>query len=87
MRGLRAVAAAAPLRVQARAFASKSYTQAEALRILDKHFSHAVPRAPKGNNMVAASAKGCWITDVDGRKYLDFQTGIGVSNTGHCHPK
>ncbi len=66
---------------------SKSYTTSEALAVLEKHFSPAVPRAPKGNNLVCKEAKGSWITDVEGKKYLDLQTGIGVSSTGHCHPR
>ncbi|MBI9106493.1 MAG: aspartate aminotransferase family protein [Spirochaetales bacterium] len=32
-------------------------------------------------------AKGCWMYDKEGNKYLDFTSGIGVTNTGHCHPK
>ncbi len=32
-------------------------------------------------------AKGCWFYDKEGNKYLDFTSGIGVTNTGHCHPK
>ena len=31
--------------------------------------------------------EGCYIYDTDGRRYLDFTSGIGVTNTGHCHPK
>lgn len=31
--------------------------------------------------------KGSWIWDADGKKYLDFVTGIAVNNLGHCHPK
>jgi len=27
------------------------------------------------------------LTDIDGKKYLDFFPGWGVSNLGHCHPK
>ena len=57
------------------------------LAVLKQRWSPAVPRSPKGNNIVADYAKGCWITDVHGRKFLDFQTGIGVANTGHCHPR
>ncbi len=30
--------------------------------------------------------KGCWVWDADGKKYLDFATGIAVNNLGHCHP-
>jgi len=32
-----------------------------------------------------ARAKGAKIEDVDGNEYLDFTSGIGVLNTGHCH--
>ncbi len=32
-------------------------------------------------------AEGSYIFGSDGRKYLDFTCGIGVTNTGHCHPK
>jgi 4-aminobutyrate aminotransferase-like enzyme len=57
------------------------------LGILEQRFAPAVARAPKGNNIVVDYAKGCWLTDVDGGKWLDFQSGIGVANTGHCHPR
>ena len=36
---------------------------------------------------VFVKGKGSVLTDIDGRKYLDFFPGWGVSNTGHCHPK
>jgi 4-aminobutyrate aminotransferase len=32
-------------------------------------------------------AEGAYIYASDGRRYLDFTSGIGVTNTGHCHPK
>lgn len=35
---------------------------------------------------VAASANGAVVTDVDGREYLDFAGGLGVTNAGHCPP-
>lgn len=31
--------------------------------------------------------EGCWLHAASGRKYLDFTSGIGVTNTGHCHPR
>jgi acetylornithine aminotransferase len=37
--------------------------------------------------LVAAGGEGCWLTDVDGKKYLDFLAGVAVNNLGHCHPK
>lgn len=30
--------------------------------------------------------KGSWVWDAEGKKYLDFITGIAVNNLGHCHP-
>ncbi|MEO0161937.1 MAG: acetyl ornithine aminotransferase family protein [candidate division WOR-3 bacterium] len=37
--------------------------------------------------LVVDRAKGAWITDVDGKKYLDFGAGFAVVATGHCHPE
>ncbi|KKN02877.1 hypothetical protein LCGC14_1113360, partial [marine sediment metagenome] len=31
--------------------------------------------------------KGAWLTDTDGRKYLDALSGISVCNLGHAHPE
>lgn len=31
-------------------------------------------------------ADGCWVHTTDGRRYLDFLSGIGVANIGHTHP-
>ncbi|MFP4545814.1 MAG: acetyl ornithine aminotransferase family protein [Methanomassiliicoccales archaeon] len=41
----------------------------------------------KCSPLVAESAKGSVVTDVDGNRYLDFATGIAVHNVGHCHPR
>lgn len=32
-------------------------------------------------------AEGIYIYGKDGQRYTDFTCGIGVTNTGHCHPK
>lgn len=37
--------------------------------------------------LVAAKGQGCWLWDVEGRRYLDFLAGVAVNNLGHCHPK
>jgi hypothetical protein len=34
-----------------------------------------------------ATGRGAVLTDIHGREYLDFTAGIGVTSTGHCHPK
>jgi 4-aminobutyrate aminotransferase len=32
-------------------------------------------------------AEGIYLYDADGNRYMDFTSGIGVTNTGHCHPR
>jgi 4-aminobutyrate aminotransferase len=32
-------------------------------------------------------AQGAYLYTADGRRYLDFTSGIGVTNVGHCHPR
>lgn len=39
-------------------------------------------RAP----IAVASGKGVWLTDEDGRTYLDCVAGIATNGLGHCHP-
>ncbi|GAB4047128.1 ornithine--oxo-acid transaminase [Catellatospora paridis] len=36
--------------------------------------------------VVITEAEGCWVTDVDGRRYLDFLSGYSALNFGHRHP-
>ena len=33
-----------------------------------------------------ARGEGCWVWDVDGKRYLDFLAGIAVNALGHAHP-
>ncbi|HEX3878803.1 MAG TPA: aspartate aminotransferase family protein [Bryobacteraceae bacterium] len=37
--------------------------------------------------LTLARGKGCYVYDTEGRRYLDFITGIGVSALGHAHPR
>jgi 4-aminobutyrate aminotransferase len=37
--------------------------------------------------IVAERAEGAHVYGQDSARYLDFTSGIGVTNTGHCHPK
>ncbi|HEX2856180.1 MAG TPA: ornithine--oxo-acid transaminase [Propionibacteriaceae bacterium] len=38
-------------------------------------------------DVVIASADGAWVTDVDGRRYLDALAGYSALNFGHRHPR
>ncbi len=41
----------------------------------------------QATGVVAARGEGVHLYDEDDRRYLDFTAGIGVTSTGHCHPK
>ncbi|KAL8747025.1 MAG: hypothetical protein Q9184_007662, partial [Pyrenodesmia sp. 2 TL-2023] len=48
-----------------------------------KHVARGIGRL---STEVIESGSGSYVTMVGGRKMLDFTTGIGVANLGHCHP-
>ncbi len=37
--------------------------------------------------LVLARGKGCYLYDLEGRRYLDLLSGIGVNALGHAHPR
>ncbi len=49
-------------------------------RAMSPSFTRAYP-------FVMDRGDGCWVTDVDGNRFLDFTAGIAVVTTGHSHPK
>ncbi|RME45584.1 MAG: aminotransferase class III-fold pyridoxal phosphate-dependent enzyme [Chloroflexi bacterium] len=49
--------------------------------------AHLSPVWSRPWEFVAERAEGAYIWDVEGNRYLDFTSGIGVTNTGHCHPR
>jgi 4-aminobutyrate aminotransferase len=44
------------------------------------------PSLTRAYPLVAESADGIWVTDVDGNIFCDFAAGIAVASTGHAHP-
>jgi 4-aminobutyrate aminotransferase len=38
-------------------------------------------------NLVVERGEGSWLITTDGDRYLDYSSGIGVTNTGHAHPR
>jgi 4-aminobutyrate aminotransferase len=44
------------------------------------------PQLKQATPVLAARGEGVYLFDDDGRRYLDFTAGIGVTSTGHCHP-
>ncbi len=55
--------------------------------LFDENFPHMAPVWSRIFSIEAERAEGAYIYATDGKEYLDFTCGIGVTNTGHCHPK
>ena len=41
----------------------------------------------RSSDVFIEKGEGCYLYAVDGRQLLDLTCGIGVTNTGHCHPR
>ena len=55
----------------------------DAIAVDDRYAAHNYSPLP----VVAASAEGAWITDVEGRRYLDCLAAYSAVNFGHCNPE
>jgi len=49
--------------------------------------SHLSPLLVQSSGICAERGEGSWLYDEQGNRWLDFTSGIGVTSTGHCHPK
>jgi len=49
--------------------------------------AHLSPLLKQATPVLVARGEGVHVYDEDGRRYLDFTAGIGVTSTGHCHPR
>ncbi len=58
-------------------------TKQEIFNTYDQYILSTYTRIPA----IFVKGKGMTLTDIDGKKYLDFFPGWGVNNVGHCHPK
>ena len=55
--------------------------------MIHKNFNELSSVWTHATDILVDHAEGCWFYDKEGNRYLDFTCGIGVTNTGHCHPK
>lgn len=55
----------------------------DTFRLYDQYIMSTYTRTPA----IFVKGKGMTLTDISGKKYLDFFPGWGVNNVGHCHPK
>ncbi len=54
--------------------------------VIKKARSLLTPALVFHTDIVAERAEGIYVYDTDGRRYMDFSSGLAVLNTGHCHP-
>ncbi|WP_307807110.1 acetylornithine transaminase [Naasia sp. SYSU D00057] len=59
---------------------------AEAAQAYTERHRAALMRTLGAPQLVLERGEGCWVWDVDGRRYLDFLAGIAVDSLGHAHP-
>ncbi|MFA0753554.1 MAG: hypothetical protein IMHGJWDQ_001331 [Candidatus Fervidibacter sp.] len=52
-----------------------------------KFLLYLAPTSGEPIGVVVEQAEGCWIIAKDGKRYLDFISGIAVTNIGHRHPE
>jgi ornithine--oxo-acid transaminase len=62
---------------------SQEYTSQEYISIEQQYGAHNY----RPLDVVIEKAQGVWVTDIDGKKYLDFLAAYSAVNQGHCHPK
>jgi 4-aminobutyrate aminotransferase len=59
----------------------------EARKVLKKDQKFVSQSYTRAYPLVVKKARGVWVEDVDSNRFLDFTSGIAVTNTGHCHPR
>jgi 4-aminobutyrate aminotransferase len=58
-----------------------------AMAVIERDARVVSPSYTRCYPLVAARGEGAMIEDVDGNRFLDFNAGIAVASTGHCHPQ
>jgi 4-aminobutyrate aminotransferase len=59
----------------------------KARALLERDRPVSTPSYPRDYPFVMARGRGAEVWDVDGNRFLDFMSGIGVASTGHAHPR
>src|SRR5438132_10935028 len=59
----------------------------EAEKFLALDHQYVSPSYLRDYPLVVRRGEGMFVEDVDGNRFLDFNAGIAVVSTGHCHPK
>ncbi|MFQ5922364.1 MAG: aspartate aminotransferase family protein [Anaerolineales bacterium] len=57
------------------------------MAVKESSTNHLSPVWYRYTDFIGERGEGCYIYDTEGNRYLDFTSGIAVTNTGHCHPR
>ncbi|NWF99961.1 MAG: ornithine--oxo-acid transaminase [Thermoanaerobaculaceae bacterium] len=60
-----------------------TYSAADLIRLEEAYGAHNYHPL----DVVISRARGVWVWDVEGKKYLDFLAAYSAVNQGHCHPR
>ncbi|MFW5474706.1 ornithine--oxo-acid transaminase [Knoellia sp. CPCC 206450] len=63
--------------------ATEALTSEQHIETTERYAAHNYHPLP----VVLASGEGAWVTDVDGKRYLDCLAGYSALNFGHSHPQ
>jgi ornithine--oxo-acid transaminase len=63
--------------------ATSVVSSADLIRLEEDHGAHNYHPL----DVVIGRARGVWVWDIDGRRYLDFLAAYSAVNQGHCHPR
>jgi 4-aminobutyrate aminotransferase-like enzyme len=63
----------------------KNWPSAKSKKLLKKWHQYEADVVGYQAPVIWDKAKGCIVEDVDGNKYIDWTSGVLVTNIGHCH--
>ncbi|MCL5962322.1 MAG: aspartate aminotransferase family protein [Chloroflexi bacterium] len=57
------------------------------VQILAREAAAVAPTLARYTSIIAERGEGSYLYDRNGRRFLDFASGIATNNVGHCHPR
>ncbi len=62
-------------------------TPSELYREEQRYASPGLQEVAQLSQLVIKEGRGCWLVDMEGRRYLDLMAGVAVCSLGHSHPR
>ncbi len=71
---------------QAAAKVHYELTSSQLYREEQQYLSPGLQEVAQLSQLVIKEGRGCWLIDMEGRRYLDLMAGVAVCSLGHSHP-